>query len=100
MKEAATKIETIKAKYKHLAPFLNERANRMWCATEALALGHGGVTLVHKATGVTRKTIHKGLKELALEKPIEADRIRRKGVLWMRATSWPLVALRMVIAER
>jgi hypothetical protein len=79
MKEAATKIETIKAKYKHLAPFLNERANRMWCATEALALGHGGVTLVHKATGVTRKTIHKGLKELALEKPIEADRIRRKG---------------------
>ena len=62
-----------------LAYTLNERAHRMLCATEAEAIGHGGITAVHKATGVTRRTIHKGLKELELEKIVEPERIRRKG---------------------
>ena len=79
MKEAAIKIANIKTKYNQLEPFLNERAHRMWCATEAEAIGHGGVTAVHKATGVTRRTIHKGLKELELEKIVDPERIRRKG---------------------
>lgn len=79
MIDAAAKIAKIESKYKHLGPFLNERAHRMWCATEAQALGHGGVTAVHKATGVTRKTIHKGLAELNLEEPLDLERQRRKG---------------------
>jgi hypothetical protein len=79
MKEASLKIASIKAKYDRLEPFLNERAHRMWCATEAVALGHGGITAVHKATGVTRKTIHKGVDELNSQKVEDLQRIRRKG---------------------
>jgi hypothetical protein len=79
MREAARKIETIKIKYERLEPFLNERSHRIWCATEASVIGHGGVTAVHLATGVTRKTIHKGLKELSEGRIIDPERIRRKG---------------------
>lgn len=86
MKEAAIKVANIKSKYERLEPFLNERAHRMWCAIEAESLGHGGVTAVHLATRVTRKTIHKGLKELKLEKVVEPERLRRKGGGRKRAT--------------
>jgi len=86
MKEAATKIANIKSKYERLGPFLNERAHRMWCAIEAEALGYGGVTAVQLATNVTRKTIHKGLNELKLEKIVEPERLRRKGGGRKRAT--------------
>lgn len=51
----------------------------MWCAIEAEAIGHGGITGVHKATGVTRRTINKGLKELGSEEIVEPERIRHKG---------------------
>jgi hypothetical protein len=60
---------------------LHEKAIRLWCASEARALGHGGIVLVHKATGVSRPTIIKGLKELE-QQPSEDDdqsRIRRSG---------------------
>jgi transposase len=79
MKVSEEKISSIKNKYNMLEPFLNERAHRMWCATEAEGIGYGGVTAVHKATGVTRKTIHKGLKELKAKGIVEPERIRRKG---------------------
>lgn len=80
MKEAAKQIEQIKIKYEQLKPFFNERVRRIWCATEENILGYGGVTVIHEATGVTRKTIHKGLEELKLKKIItEPERIRHKG---------------------
>lgn len=36
----------------------------MWAAVEALSLGHGGVTRVSRATGLSRTTIHAGVNEL------------------------------------
>jgi hypothetical protein len=54
----------IQWKYEALCPFLNERQRRLWAATEAQAVGHGGVTLVSQATGLGRKAIHRGLREL------------------------------------
>jgi hypothetical protein len=57
-------LEVIRRKYQSLHPFLNERQRRLWAATEARALGHGGVTLVSQATGMGRKAIHRGLREL------------------------------------
>jgi len=47
-----------------MSPSLNERSRRIWAATEALSLGWGGVTAVARATGLTRKTMHAGIREL------------------------------------
>jgi hypothetical protein len=43
---------------------MNERTRRRWAATEAKALGHGGPTLVARATGIARSTVYLGLHEL------------------------------------
>lgn len=50
--------------YQQLAPCLNEKARRVWAASEALSLGRGGVSAVVSATGLSRATIHTGLGEL------------------------------------
>jgi len=54
----------IEAKYQALCGRLDEATLRLWVATEVRSLGRGGVTLVVKATGLSRTTIHAGLSEL------------------------------------
>lgn len=56
--------EAIKAKYEVLSGRLNEATPRLWAAVEAHALGRGGVMVVAKASGLSRTTIHAGLREL------------------------------------
>ena len=61
---------------------LDERLRRIVCAAEAKVLGYGGVTAVSQATGVSRRAIHAGLKELVERPPGEEPsdrRIRRPG---------------------
>jgi hypothetical protein len=55
------RVEFIRPKYRALAPLLNERTRRCWAATEAQALGYGGISIVAEALGVARGTIHAGL---------------------------------------
>ncbi len=55
----------LREKYAALAPVLNERSRRLWAATEAQALGHGGQTLLAKVTGMARSTIYLGKQDLA-----------------------------------
>jgi transposase len=57
-------IQTIKIKIGSLSQFLNEKAMRIWAAVEARSLGHGGVSIVAEATGLSRTTIHAGIREL------------------------------------
>ena len=52
------------AKYASMGGVLDERARRLWAATESRALGYGGDALVSAATGLARATICKGRKEL------------------------------------
>jgi Rhodopirellula transposase DDE domain len=56
---------TVREKYESLRNLLSERQRRMWAATEARALLRGGVSVVAQATGLSRSTIHAGLRELA-----------------------------------
>jgi hypothetical protein len=76
---------TIQDKYGSLAPIMDERMRRRWAASEALALGWGGITLVAQATGLSPVTIRQGIAELKLPATTELDdakgnqRIRRKG---------------------
>ena len=74
-------IEQIKDKYTALQAILNERARRYWAATEARALGHGGVQALARITGLAPDTIKKGIKELASPEGSQAapERIRRPG---------------------
>jgi hypothetical protein len=54
------------SKHAVVAPVLNERARRLWAATESRALGYGGDALVSAATGLARETIRKGRREIDL----------------------------------
>jgi hypothetical protein len=72
----------IRARFLNLEWALDERLRRLFAASEAKAIGHGGVTLVWKATGVARGSIQQGLKELVLRQEAAEStsrRIRRAG---------------------
>jgi len=72
-------IKIIRTKHKALAPALNERSRRLWAATEAKALGRGGISVVSRATGISRSAILRGLKDLASGEVLAPDRIRKPG---------------------
>jgi len=68
---------------------LDERLRRLFAAAEAKELGRGGVTAVAAATGVSRRAIHVGLKELAAQSQAPQERphrVRRPGAGRKRLT--------------
>src|SRR5829696_8046955 len=72
--------ETIATKFALLYPVLDERLCRLWAASEAIALGHGGIAVVTAATGIDRKRIARGildLETLAQAPTVETPRRRR-----------------------
>jgi len=71
-------MREVQKKLHRLWPHLNERGRRMLAAAEAVDIGHGGVSLVSHACGLSRVTITKGISELS-ERPLAADRVRRSG---------------------
>ena len=72
-------LERIRAKYEALSALLTERSRRLWCATEAIDIGWGGISLVSKATGVSRFTIWRGIREVEGGEALDRGRIRRPG---------------------
>ncbi len=74
-------IKTLRTKYRALAPGLTERSRRLWAASESMALGHGGIALVERATGISRSTISRGIREVAsgAHETLSPDRTRRPG---------------------
>jgi len=72
-------LTTLRVKYADLAPVLTERSRRLWAATEARAIGHGGIALVEQATGISRSTIQRGGQELAAGPGPADGRTRRVG---------------------
>lgn len=80
MKIPPTQIESLRAKWKLICPQLDERSKRIWAGIEATAFGYGGVTLVHRATGLSRKTISQGQVESQLATPaVSLNRVRAAG---------------------
>ena len=69
-------------KYRMVAIELDERRRRQWAAAEARDVGWGGISLVARATGLSRPTIIAGLKELDLSskhRAVAAARVRSLG---------------------
>ena len=79
---AVAQADEIRTRFQKLTPFLDERMRRLVAASESVALGFGGTSLVAAATGVSRRAIIQGIKEL--DEPVPAPtagaaRIRRAG---------------------
>ena len=72
-------IAALKQKFRLIWPLLNERTRRLTAANEAIQLGYGGVSLVHRACGLSRKAIAKGVNEIEQGDTSLAERIRRPG---------------------
>jgi hypothetical protein len=76
--------QQIRKRFELVAPVLDERRLRLYVAAEALALGYGGISLVSRATGISRPTITLGCQELSAAQdttpPQDASgRIRKSG---------------------
>lgn len=79
MQDAVREME-IQSRYEAIRAYLNERTRRLWAASEVKAAGRGSISLVARATGISRRVISRGITEV--DNPPEglpADRIRRRG---------------------
>src|SRR4051795_7555157 len=65
-------------RYGALRDQLDERGRRLHAAAEVRALGYGGLAAVARATGLSRGTIGRGLKDLD-HAPLPRGRVRRDG---------------------
>jgi len=58
---------------------LNERDRRLLAGLLAQRLGHGGIQRITEITGLSRKTIQRGCREMAARRLRTVGRIRRRG---------------------
>ena len=58
-------MDALSKKYRALKGCLDEARLRIWATAEARSYSHGGVARVAEVTGLSRRTIHRGLKELS-----------------------------------
>ena len=73
-------LPELRAKFRALWPLLDERTRRLTAASEAKALGRGGVSLVRRACGLSRKAIG----NLLAASTIEALPSTRLHDLWLQ----------------
>jgi hypothetical protein len=69
----------LKRKFRSAWPHLDERTRRIMAASEAKSLGYGGVSVVGRACGLSRKAISKGIRELQAKGKPMVGRVRRPG---------------------
>jgi transposase len=75
----ASVVEWIRQKYLAVLGDLDERGRRRWAAAEARSLGWGGVSAVAEATGLSDRTVRKGVRELDDAEVVSWDRQRKCG---------------------
>ncbi len=69
----------LQAKLLGVWPLLDERTRRLMAANEARALGHGGISEVSRACGLSRKAIAKGIREIEAGTAPPPGRVRQPG---------------------
>lgn len=72
-------LATYTHKYAQLLPVLDERTRRLVVAADARLLGYGGIEITHRASGLDRKTIATGIRELESGGAPPCARVRQKG---------------------
>lgn len=73
------KEKETQSRFKLLNPHLDEKTRRLWTGTEALVIGRAGISIVSRATGISRPTIMAGCNEINNPETITQERIRRQG---------------------
>jgi len=81
----------LRMKYRMIRELLDERSRRVWAAAEASSLPRGGVSLVAQATGLSRTTIHAGIREL------QERRGKAPATGRIRRAARPLVSYQTII---
>jgi len=71
-------ITALRTKFDRMLPHLDERRRRLYLASEARAIGHGGIALVAVASGISAATVARGVTELAAD-PVPTRRVRAPG---------------------
>src|SRR6266702_8137065 len=66
-------------RYREMAAVLNEQSRRRFVAMEARALGHGGVSLMARISGLARSTIYHGVCDIRDKVSDSPGRARRDG---------------------
>lgn len=72
-------VRSIRERFLLVEPVLDERSRRWWAAAEAKAIGWSGVSVVSRATGISRNTIAKGVLEVQSPKKVAGSRLRKEG---------------------
>jgi transposase len=79
--ELSAKDKIVQTRINSVISLLNERQCRIYLAAEAQSIGRGGISKIHRITGVHRRTIADGIKEIEQGSvhELENGRIRNKG---------------------
>jgi hypothetical protein len=72
-------LPELEQKFRSVWPLLDERTRRVMAANEALSLGFGGISEVHRACGLSRRAIAKGISEIQEGIAPPAGRVRCPG---------------------
>src|SRR5262249_27177538 len=70
--------EELEQKYSQLFPHLNERQQHLVAASDAQRLGRGGIALVARASGFSRPTLYRAIRDLR-RPPLPVERVRHPG---------------------
>jgi hypothetical protein len=76
---ASLSVAALRRKFRSVWPLLDERARRLMAASEAMALAYGGVSMVHRACGLSRNAIARGVREIQSKARLEPGRVRHRG---------------------
>ena len=77
--EGMVDLKPVKARFRSLEKHLDERTRRLFAAAESAAIGRGGISAVSAATGISRRVIRQGKKELRARATRMEGRLRRPG---------------------
>jgi hypothetical protein len=74
-----SRLPELRRKFRAVWPLLDERTRRIMAANEAVSLGWGGISVVHRACGLSRRAIAKGINDIQAGSALSEGRIRRPG---------------------
>ena len=81
--------KSVENKINMMLPLLNEKQRRIYLASEAMAIGRGGITDVSRASGISRSVIHAGIVTIQ-HPPEKAGVLKNKPKyceMWVSKTS-------------
>ena len=77
----------IATRFQAIRTLFDERSRRLFAGAEALAIGHGGLAAVSRATGLSEPTVRRGVADVRAGEALPKGRVRRAGAGRPRATT-------------